>query len=132
MANGSFGRFFDVFTAKPGSDKAFQYGRFALPAEEKVELPAGRVRIYFETSASDLQDDSSFKAPDDLSVRITGAAGGEVPIRHKLKHGVRSAESRGFARTYVGRVEVPSEGTYTVAATRPSGDFPDPHLALGK
>jgi hypothetical protein len=132
MGDSAFSRYFDVFTAKTSSKKADQHGRFAIPGEQTLQLPQGRVRIYFDTAISDRGDDSGFSPPDDLSVKVVDEqTSAEVPIRYKLSFGVSSHEKKNFARTYVGRMEIPHAGSYTVTAAQPGGGYPEPHLGLG-
>jgi hypothetical protein len=131
MGDSVFSRFFDVFTARPGSKVADQYGRFSIPGEQSLDLPEGRVRIYFDTTAGSPGEDA-LGTPDDLSVKIVDEQSGEeLPIRYKLSVGASSAETGSGTRTYVGRIEVPHEGTYRVSASQPSGGYPEPHLSLG-
>ena len=132
MGDSGFSRYFDVFTARPGSKKADQHGRFSIPGEQTLELPKGRVRIYFDTAMGDTSDDSGFSPPEDLSVSVVDEqTGEEVPIRHKLSFGVSSNETSSFTRTYVGRMELPHAGPYKVSASQPGGGYPEPHLSLG-
>jgi hypothetical protein len=128
----AFSRYFDVFTAHPGSKKADQHGRFPIPGDETMRLPKGRVRIYFETATGSPGDESGLAPPGELSVAVIDEqTGEEVPIRHKLSSSVNSSETSSFTRTYVGRVELPHEGSYKVSASHP-GDYPEPHLSLGR
>ncbi|MGH2982863.1 MAG: hypothetical protein ACRDK5_01195 [Solirubrobacterales bacterium] len=132
MSDSAFSRYFDVFTARSGSKKADQHGRFSIPGEQMLELPKGRVRIYFDTATGSPGDESGFSPPSDLSVKVVDEQTGEdVPIRHKLSFGVSSHETRKFTRTYIGRMDVPHAGAYKVSATQPSGGYPEPHLSLG-
>ena len=132
MADSAFSRYFDVFTARPGSKKAARFGRFAVPGEETLELPEGRVRIYYDENEGNPSDDSGWDHPDDLKVSIASAVTGEeVPIRFKLSFGQSSSEKRHFARAYVGRVEIPSAGSYKVTATVTNPSPRDPHVSLG-
>jgi hypothetical protein len=132
VGDSAFSRYFDVFTAKPGSKKAEEYGRFPIPGEQTVQLPQGRVRIYFDTAMGDTSDESGLSPPDELVVAVVDEqTGEEVPIRHKLSFGVSSKETGSFSRTYVGRMEIQHEGSYKVSASEP-GDYPEPHLSLGR
>jgi hypothetical protein len=132
VGDSSFSRYFDVFTAHPGSKKAEQYGRFPIPGEQAIQLPEGRVRIYFDTATGSPGDESGFAPPEDLSVAVVDEqTGEEVPIRHKLSSSVNSQETSSFTRTYVGRMEITHEGSYKVSASQP-GDYPEPHLSLGR
>jgi hypothetical protein len=133
MGDSAFSRYFDVFTARPGSKKADQHGRFSIPGEQTLQLPKGRVRIYFDTATGSPGDESGFAPPSDLSVKVVDeGTGEEVPIREKLSFGVSSHETKSFTRTYIGRIEVPHDGTYKVSATtQPSDTYPEAHLSLG-
>ena len=131
MTGSVFSRYFDVFSAKPGSPDADRHGRFAVPGEETFELSKGRVRIYYDEARSWLGDDT-FRAPRDLEVSIAEADSGTVvPIRFKLLLGGASAAVQGFVRTYVGRVEIPHDGRYRVRAHVEEPPPHDPHLSLG-
>jgi hypothetical protein len=132
VSDSAFRRYFDVFTARPGSKNADRHGRFSIPGEQTLELPKGRVRIYFDTATGSPGDESGFSPPGDLAVAVIDEqTGEEVPIRHKLSVGVSSHETSKFTRTYIGRMEVPHAGAYKVSATQPSGGYPEPHLSLG-
>ena len=129
----SFVRFFDVFTARPGGRHADKHGRFAIPGETTIQLPPGRVRIYYDVNWGDTSEDSSFDAPDDLEVKVTeSATGEEVPIRRKLAYGQSSKQTRNFSRGYIGRIEVAREGEYKVEASASTPASEEPHLSLGK
>lgn len=128
----SFIRFFDVFSARPSGSDAAKHGSFAIPGESVVELPQGRVRIYYEKAEGEPGDDSGFKPPDSLQVKVASAdSGEELPVRHKLPFGEAAHETAQFGRSYVGRIEVQSAGRYRVEASVETDD-PSPHLALGK
>src|SRR5262245_35540972 len=119
-----------MFTARSGSKKAAQYGRFPIPGEETMQLPAGRVRIYFDTTTGSPGLEGGTPDPDELSVAVIDEqSGDELPIQ--LAPGVNARETQSFTRTYVGRLEIPHEGSYKVKASQP-GDYPEPHLSLGR
>ena len=133
MGASVFARYFDVFTSKPGSPDAERHGRFAVPGEQVVELPQGRVRIYYDEAYGFPADDNSFQPPRDLEVSIADADSGEdVPIRLKLRLGAACIEHNDFSRAYVGRIEVPRAGRYRVVARVQQPSPHDPHLSLGK
>ena len=133
VAESSFKRYFDVFSARPGSRHADKHGRFAVPGEMTTQLPAGRVRIYYDVNWGDTSESSTFDAPDDLEVKITAIdTGDEVPIRRKLASSVNAKETANFSRGYIGRIEVPREGEYKVEASASTPASEEPHLSLGK
>ena len=133
MAESSFRRYFDVFTARPGSKKAEQHGRFAIPGESTMELPEGRVRIYYDINWGQPGDESGLDHPDDLEVRISAVdTGEEIPIRRKLASAVNSHETKNFTRCYVGRIEAPRQGQYKVTAKASTPASEEPHLSLGR
>ncbi len=133
MADSTFSRYFDVFTAKSGSKKAEKHGRFAIPGEATMLLPQERVRIYYDVNWGDTSEDSNFDAPEDLEVKITSVATGEeIPVRRKLASAVSSKQTKNFSRGYIGRIEVPQEGEYKVEATASTPASEEPHLSLGK
>jgi hypothetical protein len=133
VAESSVKRFFDVFSAKPGSRHADKHGRFAIPGESTMQLPAGRVRIYYDVNWGDTSEDSNFDAPDDLQVKVTSIdTGEEVPIRRKLASSVSARQTRNFSRGYIGRIEVEREGEYKVEASASTPASEEPHLSLGK
>ena len=98
-----------------------------------MELPKGRVRIYYDVNWGETGDDSGFDAPDDLEVTITAVdTGEEIPIRRKLSSSVSSREKKDFSRSYLGRIEAPRAGQYKVKATATADPSEAPHLSLGK
>jgi hypothetical protein len=146
-------RSLDVFTANPGGPGADRYGRVAVPGLETVELPAGHVAIYYEQSWDPggrlISDDGGFWVPHDLWLRVTEvASGNELAITFPpgaelgsgflrsaesgyLRFGVASYRRPGLARAYVGRIDVPRRGRYTVE-TDVDAPYPGPpHVALG-
>ena len=133
MGGSVFSRYFDVFTAKPGGAGADQFGRFPVPGEQTLDLPQGRVRIYYDVAQGYPGSDHTFRAPRDFRVTIADAETGEaVPIRLKLPLGGSSVERNDFARTYIGRVEIAKAGRYRVTASLDAPQPDEPHVSLGK
>jgi hypothetical protein len=108
-------RFFDVYTAQPDGAAAARHGRVPVPGEATRELPAGRVRIYYEVDEG--ATSTRFQPPEQLVVRVRDATGDELPIRAKLKNSTAASRvATGFGRTYVGRFEVSRPGPHSVSA----------------
>lgn len=132
MADDTVGGFFDLLTARPGSKKAARYGRFAVPGEAKLDLPKGRIRIYYDEAIDVRSDSSTFDAPADLEVTVADAEiGSSVPIRVKPRDQISSSGRRDLARTYVGRVELPRAGRYLIKVVVAEASTHDPHVSLG-
>jgi hypothetical protein len=108
-------RFFDVYAAQPDGAAAARHGRVPIPGEATLELPAGRVRIYYEVDEG--ATSTRFQPPEQLVVRVRDAAGDRLPIRAKLKNSTAASRvATGFGRTYVGRFEVSRPGPHSVSA----------------
>jgi hypothetical protein len=123
------------------SDK---YGRVAVPGEEKLDLQAGTVHVYYAESTT-LGADSTLHEPD-LEITIASADGGP-PLELEDTSSVVNVEGLGNgAATSIARVEVEDAGRYSVTAggddalareapevtlgTNPAGELSDRALGL--
>lgn len=125
---------FDPFVA--ASSEADRFGRIPVPGIQELALPEGPVRIFFQQSWDQkfpfVSQGEDFHVPHDLWVGVTEAATGEeVPIQFPpgarlgsrflrsgaskyVRFGGATFRRPGFARVYVGEVEIPRAGHYSV------------------
>jgi hypothetical protein len=112
---GWLSRFFDVFSAQPASPAAARHGRVPIPGEATLDLPAARVRLYYEVDEG--ATSTKFQPPAALAVSIRDPAGAELPIRLKLNQSTAAWRTiTGEGRTYIGRIDVPRPGPHRVVA----------------
>jgi putative oligomerization/nucleic acid binding protein len=133
---GVLGRVVDTLAARPAGAGFDRYGRFGVPCEETLELPAGRVRIYWEDPhAAPAESSEASVVPRDLVVSVREAASGEeLPLSLAPFGGTTSRHGdwrEAVARSHVGSFDVPQPGRYTVVGDVevPRGD--ECRLCLG-
>ncbi|HSD24904.1 MAG TPA: hypothetical protein VLB79_11330 [Solirubrobacterales bacterium] len=122
-----------VFKSRASAD---DYGRFMVPGEAAVTLPAGgRLKISYQEEyvAPSSENSIEFYVPRELQIEVTGPSGAPLEIKGPGFRGMgRSAGTgRGWSRTLVGTVEVTEPGDYTVTAG-PAVDGVEPKILLGK
>jgi hypothetical protein len=126
--------FYKVFKGRARAD---DYGRFMVPGETTVALPAGKVKISYqeEYKASGTEDSIDFGVPPQLQVTVTNEATGqkmaiEGPGFRGL--GEHLDTGSGWSRARVGTVEIADPGTYTVAASPAIENGVEPKILIGK
>src|SRR5689334_11209667 len=80
--------FYKVFRGRARAD---DYGRFMVPGETTVTLPAGRLKLSYqeEYKARGTEDSIDFAVPSRLRVTVTRAGGGDpLPIQGPGLHGL--------------------------------------------
>jgi hypothetical protein len=103
-----------------------EIGRFAIPGEAELELPAGKVKLRYEQQRATNQ-----KAPvglPELELSITPAAGGEALVV-KPPMGSSGGSGGGVQKMPVGTVGVPAAARYRVAVAN-SVDRTEPVLIV--
>lgn len=123
-----------IFAGRAAAD---DYGRFMVPGETTVTLPAGKLKISYqeEYKASSTGDSIDFGVPAALQVTVTSAAGGDpLPIKGPGFRGMGENldTGGGWSRARVGTVEITEPGSYTVSAGPAIENGVEPKLLLGK
>ncbi len=122
-----------VFKSRASAD---DYGRFLIPGEAEVTLPAGgKLKISYqeEYTAPSSENSIDFYVPKALEVAVTGPSGEPLEIKGPGFRGMGQSANlgRGWSRTLVGTVEVAETGTYRVTAG-PEVEGVEPKILLGK
>jgi hypothetical protein len=122
-----------VFKSRASAD---DYGRFMVPGEATVTLPArGKLKISYQEEyvAPGGEGMIEFYVPDALNIEVRGPSGEPVEIRGPGFRGTgQSADTgRGWSRTLVGTVQITEPGDYTVTAG-PAVEGTEPKILLGK
>ena len=123
-----------IFAGRAAAD---DYGRFMVPGETTVTLPAGKLKISYqeEYKASSTGDSIDFGVPAALQVTVTSAAGGDpLPIKGPGFRGMGENldTGGGWSRARVGTVEITEPGSYLVSAGPAIENGVEPKLLLGK
>ena len=122
-----------VFASRAAAD---DYGKFMVPGETTVTLPAGKLRISYqeEYTAGGGEDTIDFGTPDALQVTITAPSGEALEIDGPGFRGMGSSlnTGRGWSRALVGTVEITEPGSYTVTAGPTIEGGVEPKILLGK
>ena len=108
-----------------------RYGKLrGVPGEGVVELPQGKVLVYYEERAG-LPSDSSLNAPGDLRIRVRSLASREPVAVESV--GSRSVyQYNDLDGVSVAELDLPAEGRYSVVARGAQGrPFPDRALTFG-
>jgi hypothetical protein len=122
-----------VFKARATAD---DYGRFMVPGEASVTLPAGgKLKISYqeEYTAPGGEGTIEFYVPSELQIGVTGPSGQSLEIKRPGFRGTGQVANtgRGWSRTLVGTVEISEPGEYTVSA-QPAVEGAEPKILLGK
>jgi hypothetical protein len=126
--------FYKVFRGRARAD---DYGRFMVPGETTVTVPAGKLKISYqeEYKAGGTEDSIDFAVPAKLQVKVTSAATGEeLSIKGPGFKGMGDHldTGSGWSRARVGTVEITEAGDYTVTASPAIEDGVEPKILLGK
>lgn len=122
-----------VFKSRATADN---HGRFLVPGETTVTLPAGgklKVAYQEEYKATSSGETIDFYVPSALRVEVTGPSGEPLEIKGPGFRGMGSSVNtgRGWSRALVGTIEITQPGDYTVTAG-PEIDGVEPKILLGK
>jgi hypothetical protein len=122
-----------VFKGRASAD---DYGRFMVPGETTVTLPAGKLKISYqeEYKAGGTEDTIDFGVPAQLQVEIRGGSGESLEIKGPGFRGMGASldTGSGWSRALVGTVEISSPGNYTVTAGPGIEGGVEPKIVLGK
>src|SRR5690349_12455401 len=126
--------FYKVFRGRAAAD---DYGRFMVPGETTVTLPAGKLKLSYqeEYKATGTEDSIDFGVPSQLQVTVTPAGDGEpLPIKGPGLGGMGANldTGSGWSRARVGTVEIVEPGDYTVRAGPAIEGGVEPKILLGK
>jgi len=109
-----------------GADDADKYGRIELPGKGEVELPKGRVALYYEERV-ELNENESLDVPDGLRV----VARREVTVRsEKVLNNAVNLDNRSLRE--FAKLEIPQAGRYRVSARSASPGSNRPAVTFGK
>jgi hypothetical protein len=123
-----------VFASRASAD---DYGRFMVPGETTVTVPAGKLKVSYqeEYKAGGDEDSIDFGVPGQLQVAVTNAATGE-PLEIKGPGFRGMGESldtgSGWSRALVGTVQITEPGSYTVSANPAIEGGVEPKILIGK
>ena len=116
----------------PGAKSLGKHGSVAVPGEDVVELPAGKVKLTYAESIRPAREGKSiaFSKPDEVTVALRSADGTAVEM---LPPRMRSAGSAPGPLAYstFGVVELAAAGAYTVSATAAPANAVEPRILLG-
>ena len=125
---------FRVFKSRASAD---DYGRFMVPGETTVTVPAGKLKVSYqeEYKAGGTEDSIDFGVPGRLQVTVTNAATGEpVEIKGPGFRGMGESlnTGSGWSRALVGTVQITEPGSYTVSANPAIEGGVEPKILIGK
>jgi hypothetical protein len=91
------------------------YGSVSVPGQQVLQLPAGDVRVNFESDATGSDDPRSIEdRPEGLAVRVLRVVGGEELAVKDVPQWLFVSLSGDRGHEPFGKVEVPSAGRYRV------------------
>ena len=110
-----------------GTDDADLYGRVALPGTKMLDLPAGRVALYYEERVT-LSENDSLDVPDGLRV----VARRELERVRSERSVPNSIKLDGRALREFGKLDLPVAGRYKVRTRADQSGSNSPAVTLGK
>ncbi|HEX8742300.1 MAG TPA: hypothetical protein VF712_04120 [Thermoleophilaceae bacterium] len=124
---GGVGAFAAIFIfAFGGADAADEYGRISLPGKGEVELPEGKVALYYEERV-ELDENESLDVPDGL--RVTARR--EVTVKsEKVINNAVNLDDRSLRE--FAKLEIPQAGSYRVSARSSEPGSNSPAVTFGK
>lgn len=104
-----------------------EYGEVAVPGAAVIELPEGDVRLNFENSAHRSGDSTTLDdQPPGLAVAVTPAGGGDEVEVDDVPSWLFSSTSGDRGHEPFGKIDVPNDGNYLVAASADGEPAPPP------
>ncbi|HKP90593.1 MAG TPA: hypothetical protein VJT75_11555 [Thermoleophilaceae bacterium] len=110
-----------------GTDDADLYGRVKLPGKKMLDLPAGKVALYYEERVT-LDEDDSLDVPDGLRV----VAKRELRKIRSERGVPNSINLDGRSLREWGKLDVPAAGRYRVRTRSKERGSNSPAVTLGK
>jgi hypothetical protein len=115
-----------MYMAIGGTDDADRYGRISLPGRGTVDLPEGKVALYYEERVT-LGENDSLDVPDGL--RVTARR--EVTVRsEKVIQNAVNLDGRSLRE--FAKLEIPAAGEYRVSARSRQPGSNRPAVTFGK
>jgi hypothetical protein len=123
-----------VFRSRASRD---DYGRFMVPGESTVTVPAGKLKVSYqeEYKAPSDGDSIDFGVPGALQVTVTNDATGEqMEIKGPGFKGMGESldTGSGWSRALVGTIQIADPGSYTVKAEPAIEGGVEPKILIGK
>jgi hypothetical protein len=123
-----------VFASRASAN---DYGRFMVPGETTVTVPAGKMKVSYqeEYKAKSDEDTIYFSVPGQLQVTVINDSTGEpMEINGPGFRGMGESlnTGSGWSRALVGTVQVTEPGSYTVKAQPAIENSVEPKILLGK
>jgi hypothetical protein len=121
-----------VFKGRASAD---DYGRFMVPGETTVTVPAGKLKISYQEEYQAGGDPIDFGTPAALQVQITRTGDtNPLPIKGPGFKGMGANldTGGGWSRALVGTVEITEPGSYTIAAGPEIEGGIEPKILVGK
>jgi hypothetical protein len=110
-----------------GTSDADLYGRVPLPGKRKLDLPAGKIALYYEERVT-LNEDDSLSVPHGLVV----VAKRELRKYRSERSTPNAINTDGRSLREFGKLELPVAGRYQVRTRAKERGFSSPAVTLGK
>lgn len=115
-----------VFEMVKGADEADKYGRISLPGKGTLDLPEGRVALYYEERVT-LPENSSLDAP--AGIRVSARREETIKSEKAVSNAVNLD---GRSLTEWGKLEIPQAGEYRVTARSREPGSNRPAVTFGR
>ena len=115
-----------IFEMVKGADEADKYGRITLPGKGTLELPKGRVALYYEERVT-LPENSSLDAP--AGIRVTARREETVKSEKAISNAINLD---GRSLTEWGKLEIPEAGEYRITARSRERGSNSPAVTFGR
>lgn len=116
-----------VFKMVEGAGEADKYGRIDLPGSGQIELPEGRVALYYEEHVT-LNENDSLDLPSGL--RVVARRENEVVRSQKTVQNAVNTSGRSLRE--FAKLEIPRAGRWKVTARSSSQGSHDPGVTFGR
>lgn len=115
-----------IFSMVKGAGEADKYGRVELPGKGTVDLPKGRVALYYESRVT-LNENESLDVPD--GIRVTARREETVKSEKAVPNAI-NLDGRSLREW--GKLEIPQAGEYRVTARSKEAGSNRPAVTFGK
>ena len=116
-----------IFKMVEGAGEADKYGRIDLPGSGQIELPEGRVALYYEERVT-LSENDSLDLPSGL--RVVARRENEVVRSQKTVQNAVNTTGRSLRE--FAKLEIPRAGRWKVTARSSSRGSNNPGVTLGR